>query len=70
MVHVQVKTNLITDCTLSVCYSQAIIFYLGEKYTNYAGFGKSDERLLIESVINWAATTLLRYYIYFSSKYQ
>lgn len=40
--------------------SQAIVYYLAEKYTNYAGFGKNNERPLIESVINWAATTLLR----------
>lgn len=44
----------------SFLYSQAIVYYLAEKYTNYAGFGKNNERPLIESVINWAATTLLR----------
>lgn len=44
----------------SFLYSQAIVHYLAEKYTNYAGFGKNNERPLIESVINWAATTLLR----------
>ena len=68
MIPVSVKTSLITGCNLFVCCSQAIIFYLAEKYTNYAGFGKSNERLLIESVINWGATTLLRYN--FASKYE
>lgn len=51
---------LLQDEDLSLYGSQAIIFYLAEKFSNYAGFGKSDERPVVESVVHWVATTLLR----------
>lgn len=51
---------LLQDGDLTIYGSQAIIFYLAEKFSNYLSFGKGDERPHVESVIHWAATTLLR----------
>ena len=41
--------------------SQSIVYYLAEKYADFAGLGKTpEERAKVESVIFWAATTLFR----------
>ena len=41
--------------------SQSIIFYVAEKYTDFAGLGKTpEERSQVESVLFWSSTTLLR----------
>ena len=42
--------------------SQSIIFYVAEKYTDFAGLGKTpEERSQVESVLFWSSTTLLRW---------
>lgn len=40
----------------------AILRYLSQKYTNFAGWGKAPEdRYRVHSVLDWASSKLLKY---------